>query len=174
MKLSGLPPRMKCLENGLHIPICHFTSLLAEGVPGSNKHIESSKQFIINEFCKKNIGIVDRIDIILKYKNNNTLTHYTAFVHFFIWFNNSTANVLQQYIISPTTKAKLFIDSYNNGWKGSYDSVRRYWILNLNRNPKPPFQLKATAKEFTPKTIPKPFNQIEATANRTYIVSDAA
>ena len=167
MKLSGLPSHLKCLSNGLHIPICHFTSLLAEGLPGSKKHVESTKQFIIDECCKQNLGFAERVDIILKYKNN-ILTHYTAFVHFDMWFNNPTATALQQDIISPTTKAKLFIDSYNNGWKGSSDPVRRYWILNLNRNPKtapttkPKFQLKATAKEFIPKTIAKPFNQIEA------------
>ena len=174
MKLKVLPPRIKCLSGGLHIPICHFTSLLAEGLPGSQKHIESTKQFIIDECCKQNLGFANRVDIILKYKNN-TLTHYTAFVHFNMWFNNPIANALQQDIISPTTKAKLFIDSYNNGWKGSSDTVRRYWILNLNRNPKPKFQLNATAKEFIPKTISKKFHQIEsaeATSNRACIVSD--
>ena len=157
MKLIRFPPNIK----SLHIPICHFTSLLAEGVPGSIQHIESSKQFIIDELCKQNIGFVDRVDIILKY-NKNTITHYTAFVHFNMWFNNPIANALQQDINSPTTKAKLFIDSYNNGWKGAQDPIRRYWILNLNRNPKPKFQLKATAKEFIPKTIAKPLNQILA------------
>lgn len=161
MKLKVLPPHLKCLSAGLHIPICHFNSLLAEGLPGSKKHIESTKQFIIDECCKQNLGFAERVDIIFKYKNN-ILTHYTAFVHFDMWFNNPTANALHQDIISPTTKAKLFIDSYNNGWKGSSDPVRRYWILNINRNPKPKFQLNATAKEFIPKTIANTFNQIEA------------
>ena len=172
MKLKVLPHDLKPLSKGLHIPICDFRSLVAEGLPGSKKHIESSKQFIIDEMAAQNLGFAERVDIILKYKKNSltkhSLTHYTAFVHFEMWFNNPTANALQRDIISPTTKAKLFIDSYNNGWKGSFDPVRRYWILNLNRNPKPApttnhkFQLKVTAKEFIPKTIAKPFNQIEA------------
>ena len=167
MKLKVLPHDLKPLSKGLHIPICDFRSLPVEGLPGSNKHIESTKQFIIYEMQMQNLGFAERVDIILKYKNY-ALTHYTAFVHFDMWFNNPTANALQRDIISPTTKAKLFIDSYNNGWKGSSDPVRRYWILNLNRNPKPApttkpkFQLKVTAKEFIPKTIAKPFNQIEA------------
>jgi len=116
-------------ELSLYIPKCDTRSLPQKSEGGVD--IEETKVFIANQFHLLQIGLVSRVDLVMKYTPSNYL-YFIAFVHFDQWYTTAQALELQVSIADPTCKALV---QFHARW---------YWLVNKNTalRPKEPLVLE--------------------------------
>jgi len=86
----------------------------------------ASEEWVKHQFYSQNVGIVERVDLILKNPPDNGPEYYQAFLHFKQWFDNAVTRNIQERIEAGDVHhpARLV---YNDPW---------YWILLRNSNPR--------------------------------------
>ena len=92
-------------------------------VSGAGGEFEDNvKDYMAKIFHSKNIGNIDRIDLIPK-ETPQGHTYFIAFVHFTNWYVSVEAKQLQKDINDSSVKAKV---QFNESW---------YWICSKNNKP---------------------------------------
>lgn len=100
--------------------VTNGSGFLVAGVDGEFE--DNIKDYMAKTFHFKNIGNVDRIDLIPK-ETPQGHTYFIAFVHFQEWHDSAEARQLQEDINDPGVKAKVH---FNESW---------YWICSKNNKP---------------------------------------
>jgi len=72
---------------------------------------KTSEDYIKSTFSKKNIGKILRVDFVVNIKKNRR----EAFIHFDEWFDNEECKMLQDDILDPDTKTRLY-HTNDNFW----------------------------------------------------------
>ena len=92
-------------------------------ISGAGGEFEDNvKDYMAKIFHSKNIGNIDRIDLIPK-ETPQGHTYFIAFVHFTNWYVSVEAKQLQKDINDSSVKAKV---QFNESW---------YWICSKNNKP---------------------------------------
>jgi hypothetical protein len=104
----------------IHLPRIDTRSL--PSCPPMMNRAEVLKGFISESFHLKNIGKIERVDVLEK-KSDEGWNYYTAFCHFDHWYDTDEAKQLQADIMDKSVKAKFH---FHQKW---------FWIVNINAKP---------------------------------------
>ena len=101
----------------LHLPRIDVRNLGSQYLDQDYVH-----QFIVNQFQRKQIGKVSRVDLFLKV-NHQGHEYYEAFVHFQKWFKSPASLALRRAVCSGQRATLRLL------------KCRHYWIVNESQSP---------------------------------------
>ena len=78
-----------------------------------------TREQIAVSFCRNNIGVVKRVDLVRKEEENRT--YFQAFVHFEIWYDNIVANNIRNKLLQGEQARMVYDDPC-------------YWNLHMNHS----------------------------------------
>jgi len=83
-----------------------------------------SQQQVADSIYNSGLGVVKKIDRVLKRDSRNGNEYYSAYIHFDCWFDTATVARFQKRVINPEKEARIV---YNDPW---------YWIVLENKGTK--------------------------------------
>jgi hypothetical protein len=83
-----------------------------------------SQQQIADIIYNSGLGVVKKIDRVLKRDSSNGNEYYSAYIHFDCWFDTDTVARFQKRVVNPEKEARIV---YNDPW---------YWIVLENKGTK--------------------------------------
>lgn len=83
-----------------------------------------SQQQVADSIYNSGLGVVKKIDRVLKRDSRNSNEYYSAYIHFDCWFDTATVARFQKRVINPEKEARIV---YNDPW---------YWIVLENKGTK--------------------------------------